>query len=48
MPIAGYFAESFDKMTDAQIEASLKSMGLTDPLHVQLGRFYKNLSQFNL
>lgn len=41
MPIEGYFAESFDKMTQTQIDASLEEMGLNDPLAVQLGNFYK-------
>lgn len=42
MPIEGYFAESFDKMTQAQIDASLQEMGLKDPLPVQLMNFYKD------
>ena len=42
MPIEGYF-ESFDKMSSAQIQVKLQSLGLTDPLPVQLFRFYGNL-----
>ncbi|GHV52702.1 hypothetical protein AGMMS49579_10390 [Spirochaetia bacterium] len=42
MPIEGYFSETFDKMTDAQIEASLREMGLLDPLPVQMGHFFAN------
>ena len=42
MPIEGYF-ESFDKLSSAQIQVKLQSLGLTDPLPVQLFRFYGNL-----
>ena len=42
MPIEGYF-ESVDKMSSAQIQVKLQSLGLTDPLPVQLFRFYGNL-----
>lgn len=45
MPESGYFGDEYDKMDDAQIEAALTSMGLRDPLHVQLLRFYKNTLQ---
>jgi oligopeptide transport system permease protein len=48
MPIEGYFAETFDKLTDAQIEASLRQMGLLDPLPVQLAHFYRNVFRGNL
>jgi oligopeptide transport system permease protein len=40
MPIEGYFSDTFDKLTDAQIEASLREMGLLDPLPVQMGHFF--------
>ena len=40
MPESGYFGEEFDKMDPEQIEASLKAMGLRDPIPVQLMRFY--------
>ncbi len=43
MPVEGYFGESIDKMSEAQIQASLDSMGLNDPLHEQLFRFYEDL-----
>lgn len=42
MPIEGYF-ENFDKMTEVQIQAKLNTLGLNDPLHVQLLNFYKQL-----
>ena len=31
MPVEGYFA-NYEKMTEAQIQAGLQSMGLLDPL----------------
>ena len=39
MPIEGYF-NNFDKLTQEQINRQLDSMGLNDPIIVQLGRFY--------
>ena len=42
MPIEGYF-ENFDKMTEVQIQAKLNTLGLNDPLHIQLLNFYKQL-----
>ncbi|HHV31521.1 MAG: ABC transporter permease [Ruminococcaceae bacterium] len=39
MPIEGYF-QNFDKLDQNQIQAALKSMGLLDPLPVQLKNFY--------
>lgn len=47
MPIEGYF-ENYDKLSDAQIEVQLRSMGLKDPLPTQLGRFYRQLLQGDL
>ena len=41
MPVEGYFA-NYEKMTAAQIQAGLQSMGLLDPLPVQIGRFWKD------
>ncbi|SDZ14425.1 oligopeptide transport system permease protein [Proteiniborus ethanoligenes] len=43
MPEEGYFAESYEKLDEAQREAILTSMGLRDPIHVQLSNFYKAL-----
>lgn len=43
MPESGYFGEEFDKMDPEQIEASLKAMGLRDPIPVQLMRFYASI-----
>ena len=43
MPESGYFGEEFDKMDPEQIEASLKAMGLRDPIAVQLMRFYTSI-----
>ena len=42
MPIEGYF-ENFDKVSPAEIQVKLTSLGLTDPLPKQLARFYKDL-----
>lgn len=42
MPEEGYFA-NYELMTDAQIQAGLQSMGLTDPLPVQVANFWKGL-----
>ena len=39
MPIEGYF-DNFDKMDQDMIEARLTQMGLNDPMHVQLLRFF--------
>ena len=47
MPIEGYF-ENFDKMTEVQIQAKLNTLGLNDPLPVQLMNFYQQLLQGNL
>ncbi|KAB3535425.1 ABC transporter permease [Alkaliphilus pronyensis] len=43
MPEEGYFGDEFDKLDVAQREAILASMGLRDPIHIQLGNFYKDL-----
>lgn len=42
MPVEGYFS-NFDKMTPEQVQHQLEIKGLTDPLPIQLGRFYNNL-----
>ena len=42
MPIEGYFP-NYEKMTPQQIQVGLEEMGLTDPLPVQIVRFYKDL-----
>ena len=44
MPIEGYFP-NYEKMTDLQIQNGLEQLGLTDPILVQLGRFWSNLLQ---
>lgn len=48
MPEEGYFPGSYEKLDETQKEAILASMGLRDPLHKQLGNFYKNLVSGNL
>lgn len=42
MPVEGYFP-NIDKMTPEMIQNGLKNLGLTDPLPVQLVRFYGDL-----
>lgn len=42
MPVEGYF-ENYDKMTEVQIQAKMNTLGLNDPLPVQLMRFYQQL-----
>ena len=47
MPIEGYF-ENFDKMTEIQVQAKLNTLGLNDPLPVQLMNFYRQLLNLDL
>ena len=47
MPIEGYF-DNFDKMSEATINAKLREMGLLDPFHKQLGRFFADLVRGDL
>lgn len=42
MPIEGYF-QNFEKMSQTQIRVGLQQLGITDPLPVQLGRFWSGL-----
>ena len=42
MPIEGYF-DNFDKLDQSMISARLTQMGLKDPMHVQLLRFFGQL-----
>lgn len=43
MPEEGYFGAAYEKLDEAQREAILTSMGLRDPMHIQLKNFYKSL-----
>ena len=43
LPEEGYFGASYDKLDEQQREAIMVSMGLRDPIHKQLGNFYKKL-----
>lgn len=43
MPEEGYFGDSYEKLDENQKEAILTNMGLRDPIHIQLGHFYKGL-----
>lgn len=47
MPIEGYF-ENYDKLTEVQIQAKMNTLGLNDPLPVQLIHFYQQLLQGDL
>ena len=42
MPIEGYF-DNFEKLNEAQINAKLANMGLTQPIFVQLRNFFSKL-----
>jgi len=41
MPIEGYF-QNYEKMSNTQIQVGLQQLGLTDPLPVQLARFFQD------
>lgn len=43
LPEEGYFGDSYEKLDEAQREAILTSMGLRDPVHIQLLNFYKSI-----
>lgn len=43
MPEEGYFGEGFEKLDETQKENILKSMGLRDPMLIQLKNFYIRL-----
>lgn len=43
MPEEGYFGTSYEKLDEQQKESILTNMGLRDPIHIQLGNFYKKL-----
>lgn len=42
LPVDGYFP-NFDKMTEIQKQNGLHQMGLDQPLHIQLTRFFRDL-----
>ncbi len=48
MPEEGYFGEGYEKLDVAQREAILTSMGLRDPLAIQLKNFYASLLKGDL
>jgi len=48
LPMEGYFGDAYDKLTVAQRNAILDSMGLLDPWHIQLKNFYIDLAQGDL
>lgn len=48
MPEEGYFGDGYEKLDEAQKEAILTSMGLRDPLPMQLKNFYRDLLKGDL
>ncbi|HLS53384.1 MAG TPA: ABC transporter permease [Tissierellaceae bacterium] len=48
MPEEGYFGDGYEKLDEKQREAILSNMGLRDPLHVQLSKFYKQILKGDL
>lgn len=47
MPIEGYF-NNFEKLSDAQIQAGLQKLGLTQPIPQQIGNYFLQLLQGDL
>ena len=47
MPVEGYF-DNYDKLTEEQIQVGLENMGLLDPMPIQIGNFFKQLSKGDL
>lgn len=43
MPEEGYFGDNYEKLDEAQREAILTSMGLRDPIYIQLKNFYLSI-----
>ena len=48
MPEEGYFGDAYEKLDEYQKEAILESMGLRDPMYIQLLNFYKKLFKGDL
>lgn len=48
MPIEGFLGPNYGKMDEIQKEAILRSMGLLDPIHIQLKNFYLDLLRGDL
>ena len=48
LPMEGYFADNYDKLTIEQREAILRKFGLLDPWYIQLKNFYMLLIKGNL
>lgn len=44
MPVEGYFT-NFEKMSPTAIDVGLRKLGLKDPLHIQIGRYFLKLLQ---
>lgn len=48
MPLEGFLGPRYEKMDPGQQQAILRSMGLLDPMHIQLKNFYVNLLRGDL
>ncbi|HHV45978.1 MAG TPA: ABC transporter permease [Tissierellia bacterium] len=48
MPVEGYLGESYDKLDEIQREKIIENLGLKDPIHVQLKKFYKRVASGDL
>lgn len=48
MPEEGYFGDGYEKLDENQREVILTSMGLRDPIHQQLLKFYKQILKGDL
>jgi len=47
MPIEGYF-ENIDKASEAEIKATLREVGVSDPFHIHLKKFFSGLLKGDL
>jgi len=47
MPVEGYFT-NYEKMSPAAIDVGLRKLGLKDPLHIQIGRYFYQLLKGDL
>ncbi|NLX60952.1 MAG: ABC transporter permease [Tissierellia bacterium] len=48
MPVEGYLGEGYDKLDQVQKEIILENLGLRDPIHIQLSKFYNRLIKGDL
>lgn len=43
LPVEGYYGDRSDKLSEETKQAILKDLGLLDPIHVQLYKYFKNI-----